>query len=316
MIDKLKLISNNIFLDNISHEEWNNYNEKLFIENFFLELIEILGHNFYLYEFYIFSSTTDAIPNSFFTKNQFLKVLIYISQESGVDPAYLSGNYFAIFKCYLKSKPLKNNIFNFPIGYVSGVPALPIKPILERDIDVFFVGNLNKNRLSFYRSLHPLFRILPFFLVNLFFILSKVFLFRFLFYKKFFKIPNLRSYIFFTNSFKSGFSLQEYAEFLSNSKFVVCPKGFVNIETFRHYEAMRSGSIVVSENLPPSPLYDGAPYILLNSFDSLENIIKSLLSNPEALSRLQQDSLRWYDSVLSEKATAIFVASSLKSLSQ
>lgn len=314
MIVKLYYQLDNIFLDNISHEEWNIYNEKFFIENFFNELKNILNSKFDLYNFYIFSNQNLEFPNSFYIDSNRLKVLIYLSQESGEDPLNLSANYFAIFKCYLKLKPSRDNIFNFPIGYVSGIPNLPIKPIAERDIDVFFIGNLNKNRLNFYKSLHPIYRHFPLFVVYLFFLISKFPFLNFLFNLRKFEISNLKSYILFTKSFKSGLKLSEYAEYIFNSKLVICPKGFVNIETFRHYEAMRAGSIVISEALPCNPFYDGAPYISLNDFRSLEMDIKLLLSDCDSLLRLQQASLAWYKNVLSERATAFFVVRCLNSL--
>src|SRR5690606_30233071 len=102
-----------------------------------------------------------AIPGSSRLKTNKRKVLLYFSDEKGEDPAYFSDRYFAIFKSYLPRTSSSLNVFPLPLGYVKDVPELPTKPIDERKYNVFFRGNLNVNRLPFYKSFSFLRYLLP-----------------------------------------------------------------------------------------------------------------------------------------------------------
>jgi hypothetical protein len=52
-----------------------------------------------------------------------------------------------------------------------------------------------------------------------------------------------------------GMDSEEYSRRMHRSKIVICPAGNVSVETFRHYEAMRSGAVVVSPTLPETEIY-------------------------------------------------------------
>src|SRR5690554_993510 len=93
----------NIHYDNNSNFTFDQLNESRFIEKLFDNLILILGDTFEGYEFWIFSNQLPqkVFPESVNYSSSKKKVLLYFSDETGMDPEPLSGSYFAIFKSYM-----------------------------------------------------------------------------------------------------------------------------------------------------------------------------------------------------------------------
>ena len=70
-----------------------------------------------------------------------------------------------------------------------------------------------------------------------------------------------------------------------NSKYSLCPTGYTNLDTFRFYEAIKSGSLpIIPKETPFQPfnyyseIYDIDQRIVLDLFtnSNIENIIKSI----------------------------------------
>lgn len=116
----------------------------------------------------------------------------------------------------------------------------------------------------------------------------------------------------FTKGFKGGFPISEYLLMLSQSKIVLCPKGFHSTECFRHYEALKQGCIVISEKLSDSYLYNNSPIIQLDNWNGIRKIVNDLLQDESLLMKKSEESLRWYENVMSEKATAMYVLSKIE----
>ena len=302
----------NIHYDANSNFTFDELNESFFIGRLFENLIPILGSSFEEYEFWIFSNQypKDVLPESMNFPSNRKRVLLYFSDESGMDPEALSDSYFAIFKSYMTRDSKSPDVFPLALGYVRGVPKFSILNINKRKYNVFFQGNLNKNRIDFYRSFSPVRWLLP--SENV----LKHFLYRELLiryrsdYSSFF--PN--SLIVFNRSFKSGMTEQEYGEVLRNSKIVLCPRGFDSVESFRHFEAMRAGCVVVSEKLPRNYLYKGSPIIEVENWADGLRLVEDLLKNESELERIQREVVDWWNTKCSEKATARFIARSLRAL--
>ena len=78
---------------------------------------------------------------------------------------------------------------------------------------------------------------------------------------------------------------QAYSNLFKNSKYSLCPTGYTNLDTFRFYEAITSGSIpIVPKETPFQPfnyyseIYDIDQRIVLDLFtkSNIKNIIKSI----------------------------------------
>lgn len=296
----------NVTYDQNSSYPWEDLNEKDFLTDFFSNLKSIMGSDFLKWNFYILSShNPDIIPQSVLEVKP-NKVLFFISDESCTVPLNLSKSYDFIFKSYITQANSKLNIFPFALGCVKDVPALKGPVISEREYNIFFSGNLNKNRLPLYREFHPIFKHLP-----------KSIALPFVHSWRKTGWPRLkddfstnfeRSNIVFSRKFKGGLTPIEYAGYLANSKIVFCPRGFNSYETFRHMEALRAGSIVISEPLPETIFYKNSPIITVPNWKVGLRKARELLADNDRLIEIQKKSITWWEDVCSEPAVAKYVA--------
>lgn len=225
------------------------------------------------FEFAILSTQDgNTIPAT--RKTDKKNILIWISDEFGRYPDDLSQKFDFIFKSYIEQEG--DNISPFPLGYVTEVPEFPYKDISQRKYNVFFSGNLNYNRRLFYYSLcRKLHKILPSgfnpkYLINHYtrdYILKIKSQF-----DHDFPSPSI---VRFTNKFKTGINPNEYGKILSETKIVLCPKGFHSTECYRHYEAMRAGCIIISERLPETYLYKDSPIIQVDNWNNIHGIVEN-----------------------------------------
>ena len=98
-----------------------------------------------------------------------------------------------------------------------------------------------------------------------------------------------------------------YSDLLAQSCLCVVPRGN-SPETFRFFEALRAGCIVVCEALPGHWFYKGAPVITLDRWSDLSRVVPSLVGDPQELERLQLASLRWWRERCSEEAVGRYMA--------
>jgi len=305
----------NVFLDPASAYAWNQLNETAFLETFFRSLKEQMGSDFADYRFYIFSTEGIEVTPKSVDVDFARKILIIISDESSSIPLQLQKHYLAIFKSYIPYELRDSNIFPFSLASVKDVPKLDPIPILERPIGIFFSGSFHPNRYPLYEEFHPLFKHLPKRLKGKgSYLFSRPRLRKFL--RKDFseERDNFRSIIKFTDGFKQGLSPEKYGKLLTESKIVLCPRGFKSPETYRHIEAIRAGAIAISEKLPDTHFYRGAPFVIVGDWREGLETAKGILSNPQLLQALQDRGIAWYENVCSESATAKYVQSKVKEL--
>jgi hypothetical protein len=296
----------NVFFDAHSTCAFDQLNEKEYILNVLQELQIQLGNNFDNFYFILFSSNGEG-RNPATTDQSFpgkKKVLFYLSDESGKTADELKSSFHCIFKSYLPYTT-DNNIYPFPLGHVNNVCFEPreIKSMATRRISAFFSGNLNINRIDFYKQFYSLpipTRLLKQ-LIKLPFIKKCL-------VKKIRKEFIPHSFMNFTAGFKQGLSTQEYKQYLLNSKIVFCPKGFISAETFRHMEAMSAGCIIISEKLPQTSLYKDSPIIQIDDWQTAISITSELLKNSSELEQLQKRSMDFWSANYRPDAVAKYIA--------
>ena len=284
------------------------------------ELKGLLLERFDEFEFFIYSNHrvnkrtpdlgTDIMPPSGDYKSDKKKILLYFSDERGLDPSCFSDKYFAVFKSYIGMKAVAKNVFPLALGYVNAVPELPNKPIKDRKYNVFFRGNLNMNRINFYRVFSKLGFLLP----------SERLLTHDYYRKFLLKLKSdfssffPKSILIFNNGFKAGFTPEKYGEVLADSKIVLCPKGFFMTECFRHFEAMRAGCVIISEPLPDTPFYKNSPLIQIKDWNEGCKVVNELLHDQNKLEEIHRKTLDWWKEKCSEKATAQYIVENINKL--
>jgi hypothetical protein len=306
-------LSRNVFYDSASAHKWSDLNETVFLERVISGLRTSMGDAFLKYSFFILSAKSgDVWPESASNSSPY-KVLIFVSDESSSIPTALQPHYFAIFKGYLPSEMPGSNIFPFNVGYVRDVPTYPLKPVEDRAINVFFSGNLSASRFPLYRALHPVYRRLPRITVRGALSLSRRGYGRRLMPDDLSRaLP--RSVVRFTRGFQRGLSRAEYGKSLADSRIVLCPRGASSPETFRHLEAMRAGAVLVSERLPATHFYRGAPIVTVDNWEAGIDTVRQLLEDETTLRELQRATIRWWRDVCSEAATGKYMHDRLTEL--
>lgn len=186
-----------------------------------------------------------------------------------------------VFKAYLTSDQELGNVHSFPLGYNKKHVKLKNKIIAERNIDVFFAGHMSSaNRVKFMRPV-----------IEFFNQMSHD------------KRPKLDFNI--SRGFNMGLSGEQYSEKLHDSKIVVCPAGNVSMETFRHYEAMRSGAVVVSPKLQETKIYKDAAICQVEDWDKdVGNVIMDLLSDLDMLQLVQNRQQQTYNNRFKAESVA------------
>lgn len=261
-----------------------------------------LKDNFENYDFLIYSKIAQKLlvdDSEYIPRNrQENLILFYISDETGHIPLEFAKKCKVVFKVLIKENSI-NNIHYFPLGYANG-DELPIIPIHNRRYNVFFMGQLGRNRMNLFKSFSHTNWIPTDILLLLKSLLPKDFSYKF---------P--QSIIQFTTGFGSGLSKNEYNNVLYNSKIVICPYGAVTPETFRHYEAMRAGCVIITLKMPDVFPFQNSPIIQLNNWNELVPTIKSLLEDPSKLENLHAATLHWWRTKCSEDAVARYVIEKL-----
>jgi hypothetical protein len=104
-----------------------------------------------------------------------------------------------------------------------------------------------------------------------------------------------------------------YSTLLADTKVVLAPRG-TNLETFRLYEGLRAGCVVVCDLLPDRPYLHGAPIIELGRWSRLEEVVVPLLRDPARLTELSAAGRRFWDERLSEPAVGRGIADVLNAI--
>lgn len=223
-------------------------------------------------------------------------IVIYVSDEGGDIPHRLCGRCEVVFKAYLPDAKLPSNLFHFPVG-VANYENVPDEASgAEKDINVFFSGNLNEQRFGLHKQLSG--SLLPEALYRR--------------YVQWNGTPRLDlsdrfpdSVIRFSRDWSGGMDPAAYHRTLGRSKIALCPAGFRTPETFRHFEALRAGCVVISEPLPQSnPFYETEAVVQVESYGEMVRRAEDLLQDRSRLQTLLETAEQWWETKCSPRAVA------------
>src|SRR5215218_2221812 len=127
--------------------------------------------------------------------------------------------------------------------------------------------------------------------------------------------PDLKVKSFITSGFgtASGLDATSYSQEMMKTKICLVPRG-ASLETFRFFEALRYGCIVITEALPSRWFYDGSPAVQVHDWSDLEKILKRLIQDEDLMQRKHYESLEWWRTKCSEGAVGAYIARKLNSL--
>lgn len=110
---------------------------------------------------------------------------------------------------------------------------------------------------------------------------------------------------------RGKFTPADYSRNLMKAKVVLCPRGNFD-ETFRFFEAARSGCVILTEPLPERWYYQNAPAIQLRRWPDLSAKLRELFDDPARLSDLSRQTRQWWNDRASEPAVARYMLRNLK----
>lgn len=125
---------------------------------------------------------------------------------------------------------------------------------------------------------------------------------------------NIESFVTSTYGAESGSdAATQYCDKMMNTKICLAPRG-TSLETYRFYEAIKYGCIVITEALPSRWFYDGSPAIQVKDWRQLEDVLINLLQNKTLLNETKEKSLHWWETKCSESVVGKYIAEKLNSI--
>ena len=101
-----------------------------------------------------------------------------------------------------------------------------------------------------------------------------------------------------------------YGRCLVNTKIALSPRG-VSHETFRTYEAMRAGCVVVTDRQLSSWFTNGWPIIEVDDWLDVGDLVDGLIDDPVRLTDLSSNTIAWWQEYCSEEAVAHYIVRQL-----
>lgn len=94
---------------------------------------------------------------------------------------------------------------------------------------------------------------------------------------KFLSNPNISSFFGLYQGFNKGISPEAYSDIMKQTKIAICPHGTASPETFRFFEAMNFGCVVIAPEQPNNWIYKDSPHYKLenNLYSQVINILKN-----------------------------------------
>lgn len=104
---------------------------------------------------------------------------------------------------------------------------------------------------------------------------------------------------------------QSYSERMMNSRICVAPRGS-NAESYRFYEGLRAGCLVLTSPFPDEPFLRSAPVIVVDDWRQLPALLRRYARNLDALEQYRAAGIRWWNEYCSEPVIAAEVAAVLR----
>lgn len=282
--------------------------EGLYWERAMIALMNEMGSDFQRYRFLFHLLKTGDQPDlaRHATPDT---VLIVLADNTGTHFQQHFAGFKAVFKVHLSGS--SGNVHPVPLGYTRLHLADCETPVLERERNVFYSGNLNANRVDLYRALFtgglpPKANFINRQVRRAMLYTIRKFKLRREFHEVF---PS--SHIRFTEAFGQGLAPADYTAMLETSKISISPRGFWRPECFRDHESMRSGCIVISDPLFKTWYFEGGPIIQLERWSDLHQTVRKLLASPDEMEERQNATIAWWKDKCSPPAVARHIASVL-----
>jgi hypothetical protein len=271
-------------------------------EGAFIRILKRKLKDFNEYLFVIYGNNGNELPLSRFIQHD-KKILIWRSNENKLNRvSELKKDYKHIFTNYHWDV---DNTTSLQLGCHSDTKNKTIIPIKERLFNITFTGCLNRNRVQIVSELLNVNSKW----ISLGMLLNKKLTLRII--NQLLKYKYNNDYYQFNDGFNNGLNEEDYNFILRNTKIALVPKGWVNTETFRLYEAMKWGCVVISEELPHREYYKNIPIIQVKNWRDGLRIANELIMDIPTLDKMSKTNKEFYKRNLSPEATADLILNTI-----
>jgi hypothetical protein len=195
----------------------------------------------------------------------------------------------------IRKEPLTLRI---PLGYHSQV-EVPYIPIKDRELDLFFAGEVRhavpKTSYKYYTS-------------------TSKFEVRGQLFRELDKIKNDWNIdwdaIASVDKNRNAKAFNTYSEKMMNTRICLAPRGTLP-DTFRHFEGMRAGCMIVSNPVPVEPYLYGAPMLLINHWSEIRGILNKYGRNYDFIEEMGNKANTWWKTRLTPEIIGRYIAEEL-----
>jgi len=209
-------------------------------------------------------------------------VVILVSDDKGKVPKYAS-KVMAVFKHYLDEDHI-DNTYHIPLTFVKGFTGNASIPILNREYDLVFIGRVHESRKSMWEAANKWAK----------------------------EHPSKKCLLCDSGSkFNSGLPIDMYSDYMRRAKVVLAPAGANNSESFRFTEAVKCGSVIISDPLPDLHVFRDCPAIYTDWTD-LDEIMRSL--NKKKMGELSKEMQGCWRKYFSPRAVGQYISRTVRHL--
>ncbi len=260
--------------------------------------------------------TSPSLGGNFFTPPWPLKstlALKYLRTCAHCIPGAMRRTVAGIRRFVKGPRPLPP-VYPVPLGY-GNQRALPVRPIEDRETDLFFAGSIDHGSSSSWSPQHWLKNPKT---------IARESMLRSLEHIKA-KHNDWHMCVSTTASFTLNdlhygtgehdaiLSQDVYSEVLMDTRLCLAPRG-TSAETYRYFEGLRFGCVVLAEPQPKRWFYEGAPVVEISDWSRLPEVAQDLLSDTDRMHRLHLDALDWWENQCSEEAVGSYMAERVERL--
>ncbi len=113
-----------------------------------------------------------------------------------------------------------------------------------------------------------------------------------------------------THDFNPTPAFSNYSEKMMHTRICVAPRGST-AETYRAFEGLRAGCLVVTNRLPQEPLWDKAPLLQVDHWRQFEGILKKFARSIDLLEDARAKAIAWWESRLAPSVCGLQLAAEL-----
>jgi hypothetical protein len=228
-----------------------------------------------------------------FPQQKYISIVTSAEGHMYVPPEKDDPNCLGVFMHYYPKPSLEHqydpdtfltldNVYPLPLGETKFFKGNHLKPILERDINVSFIGQYDQyRRKDFLKEVGRC-------------------------------ASHIEDSVFhFYDGWNNGIG-EKYSDIMSNTKIALVPCGSASLDTFRFYEAARCGCVIISCPQNRYEFMKGSPHIESPTWNQLKEGLELLLSRTDRFEAISELTKEFWETNLSPCGAANYIFSKIE----